>query len=118
MSARSATAAVMVKEWAQIWRDPSTIGLVLVLPLLLMFLFGSAVSLDTIATRTGMVDRDHSAASRDLVAAFARNPYFAIREAPAVEPLRPKTSRMGCAQSRLNSLTAPDSYRKWGVREA
>ena len=47
MSARGATAAVMAKEWAQIWRDPSTIGLVLVLPLLLMFLFGSAVSLDT-----------------------------------------------------------------------
>ena len=87
MSARGATAAVMAKEWAQIWRDPSTIGLVLVLPLLLMFLFGSAVSLDTTATRTGIVDRDHTAASRDLVATFARNPYFAIREAPAVEPL-------------------------------
>ena len=87
MSARGATAAVMAKEWAQIWRDPSTIGLILVLPLLLMFLFGSAVSLDTTATRTGIVDRDHSAASRDLVAAFARNPYFAIRETPAVEPL-------------------------------
>ncbi|MDP3677010.1 MAG: ABC transporter permease [Novosphingobium sp.] len=87
MSARGATAAVMAKEWAQIWRDPSTIGLVLVLPLLLMFLFGSAVSLDTTATRTGIVDRDRSAASRDLVAAFARNRYFAIQEAPAVEPL-------------------------------
>ncbi len=87
MSARGATAAVMAKEWAQIWRDPSSIGLVLVLPLLLMFLFGSAVSLDTTATRTGLVDRDHTAASRDLVAVFARNPYFAIREAPAVEPL-------------------------------
>ena len=80
-------AAVMAKEWAQIWRDPSTIGLVLVLPLLLMFLFGSAVSLDARATRTGIVDRDRSAASRDLVAAFARNDYFAIEEAPAVAPL-------------------------------
>ena len=80
-------AAVMAKEWAQIWRDPSTIGLVLVLPLLLMFLFGSAVSLDTRATRTGIVDQDRSAASRDLVAAFARNPYFEVEEAPAVAPL-------------------------------
>ncbi|MCA1661717.1 MAG: ABC transporter permease [Novosphingobium sp.] len=79
--------AVMAKEWAQIWRDPSTIGLVLVLPLLLMFLFGSAVSLDTRGTRTGIVDLDRSAASRDLVAAFARNRYFDIEEAPAVAPL-------------------------------
>jgi len=61
--------------------------LVLVLPLLLMFLFGSAVSLDTRATRTGIVDQDRSAASRDLVAAFARNPYFEVKEAPAVAPL-------------------------------
>ena len=53
-----AAAAVMAKEWAQIVRDPSTIGLVLVLPLLLMFLFGSAVSLDTRATRTALVDHD------------------------------------------------------------
>ena len=84
---RGGAAAVMTKEWAQIWRDPSTIGLVLVLPLLLMFLFGSAVSLDAQATRTGLVDRDRTAASRDLVAAFARNDYFAIDEAAAVPPL-------------------------------
>ena len=80
--------AILIKEWAQIWRDPSTIGLVVVLPLLLMFLFGSAVSLDTSATRTGLVDRDRSAASRDLAAAFARNRYFAVTEMAEVAPLR------------------------------
>jgi ABC-2 type transport system permease protein len=79
--------AILIKEWAQIWRDPSTIGLVVVLPLLLMFLFGSAVSLDTTGTRTGLVDHDRSAASRDLAAAFAQNRYFAITEAAAVAPL-------------------------------
>ena len=84
----SAARAILVKEFAQIWRDPSTIGLVVVLPLLLMFLFGSAVNLDTSATRTGLVDRDHSAASRDLAGAFARNRYFAVTEAAAVAPLR------------------------------
>ena len=84
---KGAALAVMAKEWAQIWRDPSTFGLVLVLPLLLMFLFGSAVSLDTRATRTGIVDLDRTAASRDLVAAFARNRYFAVQEAPAIAPL-------------------------------
>jgi ABC-2 type transport system permease protein len=108
MSARGATAAVMVKEWAQIWRDPSTIGLVLVLPLLLMFLFGSAVSLDTHATRTGIVDRDHSAASRDLVATFARNPYFEIREAPAVEPL----SRALLAEDVRGIVVIPQGFGK------
>jgi ABC-2 type transport system permease protein len=81
-----AAGAVMLKEWTQIRRDPSSIGLVVVLPLLLMFLFGSAVSLDTRATRTGLVDHDHTLASRDLAATFARNSYFEVREGPAVAP--------------------------------
>lgn len=80
-------AAIVAKEWAQIRRDPSTFALVFVLPLLLMFLFGSAVSLDTHATRTGLVDHDRTPASRDLVAAFARNPYFAVAEGFALAPL-------------------------------
>lgn len=85
---RSGAFAILIKEWAQIWRDPSTIGLVVVLPLLLMFLFGSAVSLDTSATRTGLVDRDRSAASRDLAATFAQNRYFAVTETAEIAPLR------------------------------
>lgn len=85
---RSGAFAILIKEWAQIWRDPSTIGLVVVLPLLLMFLFGSAVSLDTSATRTGLVDRDRSAASRDLAATFAQNRYFAVTEMAEIAPLR------------------------------
>lgn len=85
---RRGAAAILVKEWAQVWRDPSTIGLVVVLPLLLMFLFGSAISLDTTATSTGLVDRDRSAASRDLANAFARNDSFAIVEMTEVAPLR------------------------------
>jgi len=85
---RGGALAILIKEWAQIWRDPSTIGLVVVLPLLLMFLFGSAVSLDTTATRTGLVDRDRSAASRDLAAAFSQNRYFAVTEMGEVAPLR------------------------------
>lgn len=86
-SSRGAAAAIRAKEWAQIWRDPSTVGLVVILPMLLMFLFGSAVSLDARGTRTGLVDHDRSAASRDLAATFARNRYFAIDEAPALPPL-------------------------------
>jgi ABC-2 type transport system permease protein len=96
----------MAKEWAQIWRDPSTIGLVLVLPLLLMFLFGSAVSLDTQATRTGIVDHDRTATSRDLVAAFARNESFAIEEAAAVAPL---ASRMLAGEVR-GIVVIPDGF--------
>ena len=80
------SAAIRAKEWAQVWRDPSTFGLVVVLPLLLIFLFGNAVSLDTRATPTGLVDHDRTAASRQLAATLAANRYFAIREDGATAP--------------------------------
>lgn len=76
--------AMRAKEWAQIWRDPSTFGLVVVMPLLLMFLFGNAVSLDTHGTKAAIVDLDRTAASRDLVASFANNRNFDLVEASGV----------------------------------
>ncbi|MDE2436745.1 MAG: hypothetical protein KGM49_10835, partial [Sphingomonadales bacterium] len=57
-------AAIRAKEWAQVWLDPSTFGLVVLMPLTLMFLFGNAVSLDIHGTRLGLVDRDRTATSR------------------------------------------------------
>ena len=79
-------AAIRAKEWAQVWRDPSTFGLVVLLPLLLIFLFGNAVSLDTRATAIGLVDLDHTRASRELAGSFSSNRYFAIKEAGATAP--------------------------------
>ncbi len=80
--------AIQIKEWSQVWRDPSTFGLVVVMPLLLMFLFGSAMSLDTQGTKAGIVDLDRSGASRDLVASMANNRQFALVEAPSVAGIR------------------------------
>ena len=48
-------AALLVKETLQIIRDPSTLLIAFVLPLILLFLFGYAVNLDTARTRMGLV---------------------------------------------------------------
>jgi ABC-2 type transport system permease protein len=79
-------AAIRAKEWAQVWRDPTTFGLVVLLPLLLIFLFGNAVNLDTRLTRIGLLDQDHTRSSRELVAAFASSPYFSLEIEGASEP--------------------------------
>ncbi len=84
---RRRAAAIRNKEWAQVWHDPSTLGLVVFLPLLLIFLFGSALSLDTDQTHTGLVDRDGTIISRDLTATLKANKYFIIEEASEVAPL-------------------------------
>lgn len=81
--------AIRAKEWAQIWLDPSTFGLVVLMPLILMFLFGSAVTLDVRGTRTGVIDLDRTQASRDLVATLAANDYFRISEQPSVAEAKP-----------------------------
>lgn len=77
-------AALRAKEWAQVWRDPSTFGIVVILPLILMFLFGNALSLDTSGTRAAFVDLDHTPASRDLAASFFHSADFRLVEAPSV----------------------------------
>ncbi|MFM6950197.1 MAG: ABC transporter permease [Novosphingobium sp.] len=82
-------AAVRAKEWAQIWLDPSTFGLVVLMPLILMFLFGSAVTLDVRATQTAVIDLDRSNASRGLLGALANNAYFAISEKGSVAQAEP-----------------------------
>ncbi len=84
---RRRAAAIRAKEWAQVWLDPSTFGLVVLMPLILMFLFGNAVSLDVKGTRTGVVDQDHTAASRALVQTLAANAYFTVREGQSVRAL-------------------------------
>ncbi len=80
-------AAIRRKEWAQVWLDPSTFGLVVLMPLILMFLFGSAVTLDVHGTRTGVVDQDHTRASREFIATLSRNSYFTVEEGPSVAAL-------------------------------
>jgi len=68
--------ALMRKELAQILRDPSTFLIALGMPLLLLFLFGYAVSLDTAGTKVALVLEDDSAAAAGLAQTYRASPYF------------------------------------------
>ncbi len=71
--------ALMRKEAIQIVRDPSSILLALVMPLILLFLFGYGVNLDASHTRLGVALEAAGPSSRDLAAAFQASPYFDVR---------------------------------------
>lgn len=71
-------AALMRKEAAQIVRDPSAMLIAFVLPLVLLFMFGYAVSLDTSRTRIALVVQDDSETAMSLTAAFVHSPQFAV----------------------------------------
>ncbi|MAL03024.1 MAG: ABC transporter permease [Arenimonas sp.] len=68
--------ALMGKECRELARDPLTIGLAILMPLVMLFLFGYAVTLDVNNIRLGVLDEDRSPASRELVDRFTASGYF------------------------------------------
>lgn len=70
--------ALVRKESYQAIRDPSTILIAFVLPLILLFLFGYGVSLDTTRTRIGLVLEQATPLTQDLSASFQASRYFSV----------------------------------------
>jgi pyoluteorin transport system permease protein len=69
-------AALVRKETYQLVRDPSSIAIGVVTPLLLILLFGYALSLDVKAVPVAVVMEDPSPAASELAAGFRLSPYF------------------------------------------
>jgi ABC-2 type transport system permease protein len=80
--------SLLVKESLQILRDPSTMLIAFVLPLLLLFLFGYGVSLDTARTRIGLAVQDSSEASASLAAAYRSSRWFEVHSSRDVTSLK------------------------------
>lgn len=83
--------AMARKEALQLRRDPRSLLLAFALPVLLLILFGYAISWDVGTIQTAVLDGDRSARSRELLDAFRASGYFtfvAILERPAeITPL-------------------------------
>lgn len=70
--------AVTRKEFLHIVRDPLSLYMALAIPLLLLLLFGYALSLDVDHVPTAIYDLDQSSASRELIEQFKGSRYFDI----------------------------------------
>ena len=70
--------ALVGKEFRQILRDPSSLLIAGVLPLIFLFLFGYGVSLDATRTHVGVVLETQTPLTRSLAASFQASPYFAV----------------------------------------
>jgi ABC-2 type transport system permease protein len=69
--------ALCLKEGYQIVRDPSSILIAFVLPVLLLFIFGFGVSLDSSRMRVGLVLEDGGGEARQFAEALYDSPYIA-----------------------------------------
>jgi ABC-2 type transport system permease protein len=72
------TLSLARKETFQIVRDPSSILIAFILPLILLFLFGFGISLDANSIRIGIVVQDGRADARSLIQAFEASSYFDV----------------------------------------
>ena len=73
------TRAMALKECRHILRDPRSLIMALAVPLVLLLLFGFALSLDVDRIPMLVYDADHSAPSRDLARQFQGSRYFDVR---------------------------------------
>jgi len=65
------------KEFLQIWRDPSSIAIAFVLPVVLLLIFGYGVSLDAKHVPIALVVEQQDAATASFTGAFRKLEYFA-----------------------------------------
>ncbi len=89
MSARARRLWGMIrKESLQILRDPSSISIAFVMPMILLLLFGYGVSLDAKHIPLGIVIEQPDTASQSLAGAFDRSEFFRPQRFGAIQEAR------------------------------
>jgi ABC-2 type transport system permease protein len=70
--------AIAVKEVLQVWRDPISLMIALLMPFIQMMLLGYGISLDIKHLPVCAFDREASQNSRTLVKSFEKSEYFSL----------------------------------------
>jgi ABC-2 type transport system permease protein len=68
--------AIFKKEFRQIRRDPLSLGMLILVPSMLLMLYGYALSFDVKHIRVAVLDEDRTSQSRELLDSLFRNQYF------------------------------------------
>ena len=70
--------AMARKEWLQLRRDPRSMAMAFILPVLMLLFFGYAITWDVNDLDLVVLDQDRTARSRALVDAFQSSGYFTV----------------------------------------
>ncbi|SJZ62545.1 ABC-2 type transport system permease protein [Trichlorobacter thiogenes] len=71
--------AVGRKEFLHVLRDPRSLALGILMPLIMLFLFGYALTLDVDRVPLAVWDQSNTAQSRELISRFEGSRYFSLR---------------------------------------
>ncbi|NLH48433.1 MAG: ABC transporter permease [Myxococcales bacterium] len=106
---KSRIPAIARKETLHILRDWRTLAMAFVLPLILILLFGYAITFDIKHLRLAVADEDQTKASRAFVEKFTASDYFVVTARPAHAAQLPELLRDGTAQV---ALAIPQDFAK------
>lgn len=70
--------AITKKELIQIWRDPFSLSMAFLMPVILLFIYGYAITFDIDNIGTVVLDMDRSSLSREFVNRFHESGYFRV----------------------------------------
>ena len=69
---------IIQKEFLHILRDPRSLAVIVLMPILMVLLYGYAITFDVKDIKLGVIDRDMTPASRELLNRFTNSGYFTI----------------------------------------
>jgi drug efflux transport system permease protein len=109
-------AAIARKETIQIWRDTRSMLIVMVMPVVLMLLFGYGVSLDVKHVPVCVFDREGSQQSQDLLKRFQASEYFDIRA--VVDNYPALIAAIDSNRAKLGLVIPPDFTKRLNAGES
>ncbi len=68
--------ALIKKEFITIWKDPKSRGIIIAMPLLQLFVFANAITMEVKNIDVVLIDRSNSVESRELISRFEHSPRF------------------------------------------
>ncbi|OPJ55750.1 ABC transporter permease [Clostridium oryzae] len=71
--------AIMKKEFIQLKRDKASFGIAIMMPLMMILLFGYAVNTELEDISIGVIDQSNSVESRALIQSFENTNYFNVK---------------------------------------
>ena len=87
--------AVMAKEFVQLRRDRITFGMILMLPIMQLLLFGYAINMDPRHLPAAVISYDHGNLGNAVIAAMERTSYVDVRYLPRSEAEMDELMRRG-----------------------
>jgi ABC-2 type transport system permease protein len=79
------TSAVLIKEFIQLKRDRPSFGMIIMVPLIQLMLFGFAINTNPRHLPTAVLTQENTDLSRSILAALKNTDYFKITERPSTE---------------------------------